>query len=410
MTPELLEAFLKQEHIDFPVAVDKPNGTELPLTMDAYGMQGTPTLLLFDRQGRLRRHYLGAVDDVRLGAEIMALAIEDAKAPREASIAIEQRLAEALVDPEDHHHHITTTASAAVATTRTITIMRTTSHEGGCCGGPQPRTWPRPRSRAPGQGRPSHGRQKGREGRLRRSGLRMPLSTAAVIRHVAFEDLGVLAPVLAARGISARYFEAGVDDLGAIERDAPDLLVVLGGPIGVYDEPLYPFLGEEIALIERRLRAGAPTARHLPRRPAHRQGGGRARLSGHAEGDRVFAAHAHARGRSLLPRRAETCRLQRAALARRHVRSAGRRHASRFDADHAEPGVQPGAERAGAAVSRGSRAAAPRALAHRAHGRDRAVRPRRARAPGRDRAARAGRRRGGRASVPRAGSTGSRRA
>ena len=36
-------------------------------------MQGTPTLLLFDRQGRLRRHYLGAVDDVRLGAEIMAL-------------------------------------------------------------------------------------------------------------------------------------------------------------------------------------------------------------------------------------------------------------------------------------------------------------------------------------------------
>jgi GMP synthase (glutamine-hydrolysing) len=87
----------------------------------------------------------------------------------------------------------------------------------------------------------------------------MPLSTAAVIRHVAFEDLGVLAPVLAARGISARYFEAGVDDLGAIERDAPDLLVVLGGPIGVYDEPLYPFLGEEVALIERRLSAGAPT-------------------------------------------------------------------------------------------------------------------------------------------------------
>jgi GMP synthase (glutamine-hydrolysing) len=87
----------------------------------------------------------------------------------------------------------------------------------------------------------------------------MPLSTAAVIRHVAFEDLGVLAPVLAARGISARYFEAGVDDLGAIERDAPDLLVVLGAPIGVYDEPLYPFLGGEIALIERRLSAGAPT-------------------------------------------------------------------------------------------------------------------------------------------------------
>ena len=114
MQPAALETFLEQEHIDIPVGVDQPNGTELPLTMDAYGMQGTPTLLLFDRQGRLRRHYLGAVDDVRLGAEIMALAIEDAKAPRETSIAIEQRLAAALADPEDHHHH---------------------HHEGGCCGG-----------------------------------------------------------------------------------------------------------------------------------------------------------------------------------------------------------------------------------------------------------------------------------
>ena len=55
--------------------------------MAAYGMQGTPTLLLFDRQGRLRRHYLGAVDDVRLGAEIMALCLEDPKAPREVSMA-----------------------------------------------------------------------------------------------------------------------------------------------------------------------------------------------------------------------------------------------------------------------------------------------------------------------------------
>ena len=83
MTPSQLEPFLKQEHIEIPIAVDKPNGSGLPETMEAYGMQGTPTLLVFDRQGRLRRHYLGAVDDVRLGAEIMALCIEDKKAPRE---------------------------------------------------------------------------------------------------------------------------------------------------------------------------------------------------------------------------------------------------------------------------------------------------------------------------------------
>lgn len=113
MTPSLLEPFLKSEHITIPVLVDQPNGSGVPKTMEAYGIQGTPTLLLFDRQGRLRRHYLGAVDDVRLGAEIMGLAMEEATSPREFSIAIERRLAETLAEPEHHHHH----------------------HDGECCGG-----------------------------------------------------------------------------------------------------------------------------------------------------------------------------------------------------------------------------------------------------------------------------------
>jgi hypothetical protein len=113
MTPALLEAFLKSENITFPVLVDKADGEGPPATMQAYGMQGTPTVLLFDRQGRLRRHYLGQVEDIRLGAEIMALVLEPPKAPREVSIALEQRLAAALVDPHEHHHH----------------------HEGECCGG-----------------------------------------------------------------------------------------------------------------------------------------------------------------------------------------------------------------------------------------------------------------------------------
>lgn len=105
MTPSLLEPFLKSEHITIPVGVDKPNGGGVPQTMAAYGMQGTPTVLVFDRQGRLRRHYLGAVDDVRLGAEIMALCLEAPNAAREVSLAIEQRLAAALADPRHHHHH-----------------------------------------------------------------------------------------------------------------------------------------------------------------------------------------------------------------------------------------------------------------------------------------------------------------
>jgi GMP synthase (glutamine-hydrolysing) len=85
------------------------------------------------------------------------------------------------------------------------------------------------------------------------------MKRALAIRHVAFEDLGLLAPLLAERGFSARYAEAPTDDLAAEDPLAPDLVVVLGGPIGAYEEALYPFVRDELRLLERRLAAGRPT-------------------------------------------------------------------------------------------------------------------------------------------------------
>src|ERR1700743_3857799 len=82
--------------------------------------------------------------------------------------------------------------------------------------------------------------------------------SAIALRHVAFEDLGLLAPVLEREGWSVAYREASTDDLDdASLRDA-ELLVVLGGPIGVYETDSYPFLAAEIALIEQRLSRHAP--------------------------------------------------------------------------------------------------------------------------------------------------------
>ena len=78
------------------------------------------------------------------------------------------------------------------------------------------------------------------------------------IRHVAFEDLGLLAPLLAERGFSLRYLEAGIDEIDATTLIAPDLVVVLGGPIGVYEEDLYPFLHGELAA-RARMDAAKPT-------------------------------------------------------------------------------------------------------------------------------------------------------
>jgi GMP synthase (glutamine-hydrolysing) len=83
--------------------------------------------------------------------------------------------------------------------------------------------------------------------------------TVLAIRHLAFEDLGLLRPVLAERGFE-RFLtlDAGVDDLREVDLGAVDLLVVLGGPIGAYDDALYPYLNDEIALIRRRMASRRP--------------------------------------------------------------------------------------------------------------------------------------------------------
>jgi len=78
------------------------------------------------------------------------------------------------------------------------------------------------------------------------------------IRHVAFEDLGLLGPLLRARGYEVRYHDAGIDPFGRETLLAPDLVVVLGGPIGVYEGAVYPFIAGEIAAIEARLDAEKP--------------------------------------------------------------------------------------------------------------------------------------------------------
>jgi hypothetical protein len=46
------------------------DGDPLPLTMRAYAMQGTPTLMLIDAQGRLREQHFGVLDDLALGAAL----------------------------------------------------------------------------------------------------------------------------------------------------------------------------------------------------------------------------------------------------------------------------------------------------------------------------------------------------
>jgi GMP synthase (glutamine-hydrolysing) len=85
------------------------------------------------------------------------------------------------------------------------------------------------------------------------------VSRCFALRHVPFESLGILSDALATRG-----FETNVIDvpLTALPHDTladAELLIVLGGPIGAYEEQLYPFIADELAILERRLKANKPT-------------------------------------------------------------------------------------------------------------------------------------------------------
>lgn len=77
---------------------------------------------------------------------------------------------------------------------------------------------------------------------------------AVVVQHEEHEGPGLLAPALEAAGFTLvkRYRQVRREDVGA------ELVVVLGGPMGVYEAAQHPFLREEQALLSERLALDAP--------------------------------------------------------------------------------------------------------------------------------------------------------
>jgi GMP synthase (glutamine-hydrolysing) len=85
------------------------------------------------------------------------------------------------------------------------------------------------------------------------------MKRALVVRHVLHEGLaGYRAPIEAA-GYRIDRVAACRTDFRDIDLLAPDLVVVLGGPMGVYETDLYPWIADEIAALRGRLDRDLPT-------------------------------------------------------------------------------------------------------------------------------------------------------
>ncbi len=78
--------------------------------------------------------------------------------------------------------------------------------------------------------------------------------TLLALRYVAFEDLGGFETPLTEAGYAIRYCDMGLQTPAGDF----DLLAVLGGPIGAYEDDLYPFLKDELALISAALKVQKP--------------------------------------------------------------------------------------------------------------------------------------------------------
>lgn len=77
MRPVSLAAYIDENRLRFPIGVDRPDGHGgIPATMRSYGMEGTPTLILIDRQGRERLRHFGHLADLALGVALGKLLAE----------------------------------------------------------------------------------------------------------------------------------------------------------------------------------------------------------------------------------------------------------------------------------------------------------------------------------------------
>lgn len=75
------------------------------------------------------------------------------------------------------------------------------------------------------------------------------------LQHVPFEDIGSMASDFRARrdSLSTTYWYRGDAAPAVADFDA---LVVMGGPMGIYDEAIYPWLADEKILIKEAIAAG----------------------------------------------------------------------------------------------------------------------------------------------------------
>ncbi|MGC8580477.1 MAG: glutamine amidotransferase-related protein [bacterium] len=78
-----------------------------------------------------------------------------------------------------------------------------------------------------------------------------------VIRHIGVEGLGTIEDVLKSKGLSYQYINTWHDEIPS-DTSNYSAFIVLGGPMGVYEQDKYPFIKHELSLIEKAYKTRLP--------------------------------------------------------------------------------------------------------------------------------------------------------
>lgn len=83
--------------------------------------------------------------------------------------------------------------------------------------------------------------------------------TGLIIRHVPHEGIAGYREPIEAAGFELDRIDVDDPAFGRVDLTEPDLLIMMGGPMGVYEVEEHPWITCQLRRLERRIAAGRPT-------------------------------------------------------------------------------------------------------------------------------------------------------
>jgi GMP synthase (glutamine-hydrolysing) len=87
----------------------------------------------------------------------------------------------------------------------------------------------------------------------------MPKKKALIIRHVPVEGVAGFRPAIEAAGYDVDRIDVVDPEFSSIDLREPDLLIMMGGPMGVYEQDQHPWIACQLRRLALRLEADRPT-------------------------------------------------------------------------------------------------------------------------------------------------------